>query len=235
MIALLTVYKRHVYVSGIRNFAVEFLKATLISFLFYSRYYWFREVRRILFRETLCDCGRNLFIFLAMKDVRESQKYFDFGQRLRFIAVSEAINIYRFVPRLLRYGGTSRVREPGSYHVYIPRTFPRRKIWNAARISELKLKSTFSGLRGGSARKIRGIIYSATRSHSGSDTRLLRFNRFRSFSPKRVAYLRTIECTHSWRKRERYDPQIVSGWSRRRRNFTRCTVDNLFPSKIFCC
>ena len=129
----------YVYVSGIRNFAVEFLKASLISFLFYSRYYWFRMVRRILFRETLYEetyCGRNLFIFLAMKDVRESQKYFDFGQRLRFIAVSEAINIYRFAPRLLRYGDTSRVtdREATMYiYIYIQCTFLHRKIWNAAR------------------------------------------------------------------------------------------------------
>jgi len=53
------------------------------------------------------------------------------------------------------------------------------------------------------AEKIRGIIYSATRSHSRSGTRLVHFNRFRSFSPKHVAYLRTIECTHS--RQKRYD------------------------------
>lgn len=116
VIALLNVHKWQVCVSGIRNSAVEFLfKATLISFLFRSRYCWFRGARGILFREIFRDCGRSLFISHAMKDVRESQKYFDFGQRLRFIAASTAINIYRFAPRLLRYGGTSyvtsRVRE----------------------------------------------------------------------------------------------------------------------------
>lgn len=135
-----------------------------------------------------------------MKDVRESQNYFDFGQRLRFIAASAAINIYRFAPRLLRYDGISRVRETGKL-LCTPRTFPRRKIWNAARISELKLESTFSGPRGGSAEKIRGIIHSVTRSHSGSGIRMLRFNRFRSFPPEHVAYLRTIERTLDRRER----------------------------------
>jgi len=54
-----------------------------------------------------------------MKNVKESQKYFDFGQRLRFIAASAAINIYRFAPRLLRYGGTSRVKDREAH--YVPR------------------------------------------------------------------------------------------------------------------
>lgn len=111
IIALLNVHKWYVYVSGIRASAVEFLKATLISFLSHLHYYWFPGVRGISFREISRDCGRNLLISLAMKDVRESQKYFDFGQRLRFIAVSAVINIYRFAPRLPRYGDTSRVRD----------------------------------------------------------------------------------------------------------------------------
>lgn len=38
VIALLNVHKRHVCVSRIRTAAVEFLKATLISFLFHLRY-----------------------------------------------------------------------------------------------------------------------------------------------------------------------------------------------------
>jgi len=37
IIALLNIHKRHVYISGIRNLTIEFLKA-LISFLSYSRY-----------------------------------------------------------------------------------------------------------------------------------------------------------------------------------------------------
>lgn len=96
--------------------------------------------------------------------------------------------------------------------IYIAHISTRNsKIWNVARISGLKVKSTESGLRVG---KIRGIIYSTTKSHSEFGARL-RFNRFRSFSLKCVTYFPTIECTHS-RKRERYEVQIAPGWSRRR-------------------
>lgn len=49
---------------------------------------------------------------------RESQKYFDFDQRLRFIAATAAINIYRFAPRLLRYGGSIERSETGEAAVY---------------------------------------------------------------------------------------------------------------------
>lgn len=121
--------------------------------------------------------------------------------------------------------------EPGSCPC-VSRAFLHRKIWNAIRISELMLKSTFSGLRSGKRGK-------DTQHHLLSDEIAfrvrhgLRFNRFRFFPPNSVAYLRTIECTHSRQKRERYDPQIASGWSRRRRTFVRCIVDNLLPLRIF--
>lgn len=141
-----------------------------------------------------------------MKDVAEEpQKYFDFGQRLRFIAASTAINIYRFAPRLLRYGGHIAGGSETGKLLCTPRAFPRRKIWNAARISELKPESTFSGPLVAEARKRYAASFTRRReSHSGSGAMLSRFNRFRSFPPKRVAYLRTIENVHTLReKRER--------------------------------
>jgi len=181
IIALLNI-QRHVYISGIRNPTIEFLKA-LISFLFYSCYSWFWGARRILPEWDFARLQTKSSYFPRDEKCKRIAKVFWLRSAATIycrIGGNKYLSIRATIAPLWRY---VEGQGPGSVPC-TPRTFPHCGNWNAAQISELKLRSTFSGLGGGSAGKIRDIIYLATRSHSWSGTRLLRFNRFRFFPPK---------------------------------------------------
>lgn len=149
IIALFNVHKWYVcwFASAkIRAPTVEFLKTTLISFLFHLHYYWFPGVH-IISRNFAWLQAQSSFFPRDERCKRITEVFWLWSAATIYCRIdgNKYLSIRTTIAPLWRYIEGQR---PGKLP-YTQHTFPRRKIWNAARISELKLKSTFSRLRGG--------------------------------------------------------------------------------------